>query len=111
MLGAGLPTQAREITLDEAVLMARSRSVDAAVALNQLRTSYWSYRTYRADLLPEVSFKATVPSYRKSYSAYQLDDGSYTFVRNNFMQMNGEVSVKQNIWFTGGSLSLNTSLD
>ena len=111
LLGAGLPIQAREITLDEAVLMARSRSVDAAVALNQLRTSYWSYRTYRADLLPEVSFKATVPSYRKSYSAYQLDDGSYTFVRNNYMQMNGEVSVKQNIWLTGGSLSLNTSLD
>ncbi len=110
-LAIGLPIQARVITLDEAVLTARAQSVDAAVALNQLRTSYWSYRTYRADLLPEVAFNATIPSYRKSYSAYQLDDGSYTFVRNNYMQMNGEVSVKQNIWFTGGSLSLNTSLD
>lgn len=108
---AGLPMEARTITLDEAVLTARANSVDAAVALNQLRTSYWSYRSYRASLLPEVSFTATIPSYRKSYSAYQLDNGSYTFVRNNFMQMNGEISVKQNIWFTGGSLSLNTSLD
>ncbi len=27
------------------------------------------------------------------------------------MQINGEVSLKQNIWFTGGSISLNTSLD
>lgn len=111
LFGAGLPMEAREITLDEAVLTARANSVDAAVALNQLRTSYWSYRTYRADLLPEVSFNATVPSYRKSYSAYQLEDGSYTFVRNNFMQMSGEISLRQNIWFTGGSLSLNTSLD
>ncbi len=111
LMAAGLPAMAREITLDETVLMARSKSVDAAVALNQLRTSYWSYRTYRAYLLPEVAFKATIPSYRKSYSTYQLEDGSYTFVRNNVMQMNGEVSVKQNIWFSGGSLSLNTSLD
>jgi len=110
-LWAVLPISARTITLDETVLMARSRSVNAAVALNQLRTSYWSYRTYRAELLPELSLKATVPAYRKSYSAYQLDDGSYTFVRNNFLQMNGELSMKQNIWLTGGSISLTTSLD
>lgn len=109
--GQGLSAGARRITLDEAVLMARSRSVDAAVALNALRASYWSYRTYRANLLPEVTFKGTVPSYRKSYSPYQLDDGSYIFVRNNSLQMNGEVSVTQNIWLTGGSISLNTSLD
>ncbi len=99
------------ITLDEAITMARTNSVDAAVALNRLRTSYWEYRTFRADLLPEVSFNATLPSYRKNYSAYQLDDGSYTFVRNNFLQLNGEVSVTQSIWPTGGTLSLNTSLD
>lgn len=111
-LGAsGLPTNARTITLDETVLTARARSVDAAVALNQLRTSYWSYRTYRADMLPEVIFNATAPSYRKSYGTYQMDDGSYTFVRNNVMQMSGELSVRQNIWLTGGTLSLNTSLD
>lgn len=101
----------RTITLDDAITMARSRSVDAAVALNQLRTSYWSYRTYRADLLPELSFNATIPSYRKSYSPYQLDDGSYTFVRNNVLQMTGELSMKQNIWLTGGSISLTSSLD
>ncbi|MDE6377612.1 MAG: TolC family protein [Duncaniella sp.] len=101
----------REITLDEAVLLARTRSVDAAVALNELRTSYWSYRTYRADLLPEVTFKATLPSYVKSYSSYQLDNGSYTFVRNNNLRMNGEISVDQTIWATGGTLSLTTSLD
>ncbi|MCM1489222.1 MAG: TolC family protein [Muribaculum sp.] len=106
-----LPMAAKTISLDDAVMMARSRSVDAAVALNQLRTSYWSYRTYRADLLPELSFNATIPSYRKSYSPYQLDDGSYTFVRNNVLQMTGELTMKQNIWLTGGSISLTSSLD
>ena len=58
-----------QLTLDDAILLARTRSVDAAVALNTLRTAYWEYRTFRAGLLPEVTFKATVPSYSKQYAS------------------------------------------
>lgn len=112
-LTAGAQPQERQraITLEEAITIARVQSVDAAVALNELKTAYWEYRTFRADLLPEMNFKATVPSYNKKYNSYQQEDGAYTFVRNNFMEMNGEVSIDQNIWLTGGKLSLNTSLD
>ena len=99
----------RPITLDEAILLARVQSVDAAVALNELKTAYWEYRTFRADLLPEVNLTATLPSYNKSYNSYQQDDGSYTFVRNNYMQMSGQLSIDQNIWLTGGTLSLNVA--
>ena len=42
----------REITLNEAIALARTQSVDAAVALNELKTAYWDYRTFRADLQP-----------------------------------------------------------
>ena len=101
----------RRLSLDDAIMLARANSVDATVALNRLRTSYWEYRTFRADLLPEVTFEATLPSYQKSYTPYQLSDGSYTFVRNNYLQLNGALSVTQSIWPTGGTLSLNTSLD
>ena len=59
----------RPITLDEAITLARMQSVNAAVALNELKTAYWEYRTFRADLLPEVNFQATVPSYAKSYNS------------------------------------------
>ena len=105
------PVQRRAISLDEAITLARVQSVDAAVALNELKTAYWEYRTFRADLLPEINFSANLPSYNKNYNSYQQEDGSYTFVRNNYMQMNGQLSIEQNIWFTGGKLSLNTSLD
>ncbi len=108
---ADTATQVRRISLEEAILLARTQSVDAAVALNELKTAYWEYRTFRADLLPEVNFSATLPSYNKSYNAYQAEDGSYSFVRNNYMQMNGALSIDQNIWLTGGTLSLTTSLD
>ena len=99
------------LSLNEAIDRARLRSVDAAVALDELRQAYWEYRTYRAELLPEVNFTATLPGYYKQYSPYMDANGSYSFVRNNHLQLNGEPSVSQNIWLTGGTLSLNTSFD
>lgn len=99
------------LSLHDAIARARLCSVDAAVALNELRSAYWQFRTYRADLLPEVSFSATLPSYRKNYSAYLNPDGSYSFVRSNSMNVNAQISVSQKIWFSGGTLSLNTSAD
>lgn len=99
------------ISLPDAIARARSRSVDAAVALNRLRSAYWQYRTYRAELLPEVGFTAKIPGYYKQYSSYQNADGTYSFVRNNYLNISGELSVSQKLWFSGGTVSLNTSLD
>lgn len=103
--------QKMAMSLDEAIARARVNSVDAEVALGELRSAYWEYRTYRADLLPEVNFAATVPSYHKQYSTYMNDEGSYSFVRNNYLQLDGEVSIDQKIWLTGGTLSLTSQLD
>ena len=61
----------RMLTLNEAIALARVQSVDAAVALNELKTAYWEYRTFRADLLPEVNLTGTLPNYNKSYNSYQ----------------------------------------
>ena len=108
-IGFGVSAQ-QTLTLSEAIETARRQSVDAAVALNELKTSYWEFRTYRADLLPEVNFKGTLPDYRRSYSLYQSEDGTYKYIRDNSLQMSGEISVDQNIWLPGGKLSMNSSL-
>ena len=47
----------REITLNEAIAMARIQSVDA-VALNELKTAYWEFRTFRA-----TRFTVRLPNY------------------------------------------------
>ena len=51
----------REITLNEAIAMARAQSVDAAVALNELKTALWGFRTFRGDLLTVVNLNVTLP--------------------------------------------------
>lgn len=99
------------LTLEDAMIRARTNSVDAEVALNQLKSAYWAFRSYKAELLPELSLSATLPSYHKQYTPYMNDEGSYSFVANNYLQLSGELSLTQNIWLTGGQLSVNSSLD
>ena len=101
----------RMLTIDEVISLARRQSVDAEVALNQLKQAYWEYRTYRAELLPELTFSGNLPDYNKSYSSYQASDGSYNFVRSNTIGMNGNLSMTQNVWLTGAKISVHSSLD
>jgi outer membrane protein TolC len=106
-----LQAETIRLTLRETILLAQIRSVDAAVALNELKTASWEYRTHRADQLPEINLTATVPSYNNRYSPYRQQDGSYTYVQDNYLGVSGKISIDQRIALTGGSISLNTSLD
>lgn len=99
-----------QLTLQEAIQLAQAQSVDAAVALNELKTAYWEYRTHRADQLPEVTFSGSLPNYYQRYNKYQKEDGAYTFVKNNSLELNGELSIAQNIALTGGKIALNSDL-
>ncbi len=99
------------LTLSECIMMARRQSVEAEMALGELKSAYWQWRSYRADLLPEVSFSATMPSYNKRYTSYQQADGGVSFVRNDYLGLSGSLHISQKIWLTGGSLSVESSLD
>ena len=104
-------TDTLRLTLDECIKMARRQSVDAAVALGELRSAYWQWRSYKADLLPEVSLSGTLPSYNKRYSSYQQADGGLSFVRNDYLGLDGSLNITQKLWPTGGTLSVESSLD
>ena len=104
-------TDTLHLTLDECITMARRQSVDAAVALGELRSAYWQWRSYKADLLPEVSLSGTLPSYNKRYSSYQQADGGLSFVRNDYLGTDGALHISQKLWPTGGTLSVESSLE
>ena len=98
------------LSLDDCITMARRQSVDAAVALGELKSAYWQWRSYKADLLPEVSFSSS-GSYNKRYTSYQQGDGGVSYVRNDYLGLNGSLYVTQKLWPTGGTLSVESSLD
>ena len=110
-VGVSAQTDTLRLTLDDCIVMARRQSIDAAVALGELRSAYWQWRSYKADLLPEVSLSGTAPSWNKRYSSYQQADGSLSFVRNDYLGLDGALHITQKLWPTGGTLSVESSLD
>ncbi len=109
--GVGSVSDTLRLTLDDCIAMARRQSIDAAVALGELRSAYWQWRSYLADLLPEVSLSGTAPSWNKRYSSYQQADGSLSFVRNDYLGLDGALHITQKLWPTGGTLSVESSLE
>jgi outer membrane protein TolC len=108
---ASAQTDTLRLTLDDCITMARRQSIDAAVALGELRSAYWQWRSYKADQLPEVSLSGTAPSWNKRYNSYQQADGSLSFVRNDYLGLDGALHITQKLWPTGGTLSVESSLD
>lgn len=99
------------ISLDMAIQRAAKQSVDALVVQNEYISSYWEYKTYRAELLPEIVFSGTLPYYSKSYNQYQKEDGTYTFVANDYSKIDAGLSITQNLPLTGGVLSVQSSME
>jgi outer membrane protein TolC len=99
------------LELQEAIRLGIERSVNAIVAKNEYISAYWTYRTYKTELLPEFVLNGTLPYYSNSYNMRQNDDGSYTYVENNYFQLNGGLSVSQNIPWSGGRLTLGSQIE
>lgn len=99
------------VSLHEAIRVGTSQSVEYQVARNEYISSYWEHRTYRSELLPEVALNGTLPYYSKSYNQLQREDGSYTYVSNDYSRVDGGLSITQNIPWTGGTISVKSSLE
>ena len=98
------------ISLQEAIIRASQESVDAMGVRSEYIASYWEYRTYKSELLPEVTVTGTLPYYSKSYNPYQSEDGSYKYVSNDYSQIDVGMSIMQNIPLTGGKISVESSM-
>jgi len=99
------------ISLNDAIEIGISKSVDAVVARNEYISAYWAYRTYKTEFLPEVILSSTLPHYSKSYNSFQNQDGSYGYVSNDYNRIDGALSINQNIPLTGGKLTIESSLE
>lgn len=102
--------QKRQLTLEEAFILAEKQSLDASIAQNMFLNAYWQYRNYKAELLPNVVLEGTLPALNRSLSTYQKEDGSYGFVKNSTLTENLALSIQQNIPFTGGSFIIQSQL-
>lgn len=102
---------ARHLTLNDAIQMAQYNSYDAMVARLSFMSQYWSYRSFRAELLPAVNLSGGLLQYNRSMvEARNFDDGRISYVENNSMSNCLSLSIDQNIASLGGKLSVQSYL-
>ena len=74
------------------------------------RSSYWSFKSFKAQYLPGVQLDATLPNLNRSIVAVPAQDGTTIFTRQNLMSYAVELSVNQRIGFSGGEVFLSSGL-
>ena len=103
-------TQTYKLSLRDALNIASEQSLDAMVAKDQMRVSYWEYRNYKADMLPALTFEGTLPSLNRLLTEYQKEDGTYIFIPSRSLSENIALSLSQNIPYTGGRVVVQSQL-
>lgn len=99
------------LTLEEVISTAREQSVPVLRAKHQFVVSYWRYRTYKAQFLPSLNLSANLGQYNRSLVGVQNSEtGKINYVENNNLTNSLNLSIDQAIPFTGGSVSVYTSL-
>ena len=99
---------AEKLTLDEAIRVAQVHSPEAQAAAHTYRAAYWSYRSFRANYLPEVNLVSS-PYLNRQINRVTQPDGTEQFLRQNQLITDLGIQVSQNVWFTGGNLFVQTS--
>ena len=97
------------LTMSQVIRMAQESSPQAVQARNTFESAWLSYRSYKASMLPTLSLSSS-PSLNRSTNYVTLPDGSELFARSNSMRNNLSLDLSQNVWFTGGTISLSSNL-
>ena len=97
-------------SLNDVISIAHQQSPDALISKHRYRNSYWQYRSYQATYRPMLTLDATLPNYSRSIDPITQPDGSEVFIPRQIARTSGNLSLTQNIPFTGGELFMNSSL-
>ena len=99
------------MTLSEAIRTARTNSVEALETRQAFISTYWAYRSYKANRLPGVNLNGNLMNFDRSLTLLQNpEDGTLNYVSSNNLQNGIALEINQNITFTGGTLTLVSDL-
>ena len=101
----------RILTLEDAIQIAQEQSFAYKVAYNNFQRSMWSYALFRSSFYPSLSLEGTIPNYSRAINKITLPSGEDIFVNQNQAFSSLRLGISQRVAWTGGSLSLFSSLD
>jgi outer membrane protein len=90
------------LTLEDVIDLAKRQSPSYYQASNNKELSYWQWRTYKSDYMPQLFLFGTLPNYEKAYNPILQPDGSYNARLQHYANSDVGLSMQQNVGATGG---------
>ena len=87
------------------------RSNDAKNAKNRFLSAYWNYRSFKASFLPSLNLRSTLPEFMNTISSVTQSDGTIKWTQTNNLTERLTLSIDQRVAFTGGTFSIESSLE
>ena len=101
----------RTLNMQQVVELAQENSISAMSNRNTFASQYWSYRSYKAELLPSLNLSANIAQFNRSLVALQdYNTGAISYRPNYNLSNDATLYLSQNIPWTGGTVSLSTQL-
>ena len=99
------------LTLDEVVALAQSDAPDALLAATRWKSSYWTYQTFLADFKPAILLRAnSSPLFNRSIEPITQPTGEEVYIERAYMQNALDLSLRQDVSLTGGTVYMGTGL-
>lgn len=106
--GAGAQT----LSLRRAIEIANDSSLQAFRVKNVYLSSYWAYRSYRAERLPSLSLNMTPVSYNRYIrQRYDSQENIDVYRAQQMFGSSGSLNISQNFDPLGGTFYLETGLE
>jgi outer membrane protein TolC len=97
----------KKLTFAEVIKLSEEQSPNALMAKHRFRSSYWQYRSYKAQFRPSLSLQGTAPRYSKGFDRnYNSQTDEYIYTPKNTINSSSVLSLSQAIGFSGTTIAL-----
>ena len=111
MTVATSPLRAQQpLTLQQAIEIAQRQGLQAKAVLSTRDAARWRDRAFNARLMPQIALTGTVPNYVRAIEPVTQPDGSTLFLPRRETTSALGMTVRQQLPFTGGELSVSSAL-
>lgn len=88
-----------------------SSTLDFNIIETEKEINEYDKRLFKLQILPKIRMTATLPNITNSISSITLGDGSEKYVNRSYMTSALSLNLSQLVPFTGGTISLSSSLN
>jgi outer membrane protein TolC len=100
------------LSLEQTITLASDSSLEAFRSKNLYMSSYWEYRSFKADRLPSLTLNLTPGQYNRTIiKRYDSEANLDIYRPQQAIEMYGGLTAIQNFDLLGGTFFMNTNID